>query len=89
MELKGHGGTTMKPKRKCYGEEYYELDNIYNEDVNERYGIKETSVWYNWHEYFFRVIKSLFLQFSHVFHKELAETVSFFGTSEMRGWLFF
>ncbi len=47
MELKGHGGTTMKPKRKCYGEEYYELDNIYNEDVNERYGIKETSVWYN------------------------------------------
>lgn len=39
--------TTMKPKRKSYGEEAYELDNLYNDDVNERYIVTETSVWYS------------------------------------------
>ena len=28
---------TMKPKRKSYNEEFYELDNHYNEDFNDRY----------------------------------------------------
>lgn len=27
----------MKPKRKSYNEDYYELDNHYNEDFADRY----------------------------------------------------
>lgn len=38
------GGTTMKPKRKMYGDEAYELDNLYNEDIDERYAVTGTSV---------------------------------------------
>lgn len=37
----------MKPRRKSYGEEAYELDNIYNEDINSRYEMTDTSVWYS------------------------------------------
>lgn len=38
---------TMKPKRKSYGEEAYELDNLYNEDIDSRYAMTDTSLWYN------------------------------------------
>lgn len=34
----------MKPKRKMYGDEAYELDNLYNEDIDERYAVTGTSV---------------------------------------------
>lgn len=27
----------MKPKRKSYNEEFYELDNQYNEELRDRY----------------------------------------------------
>ena len=27
----------MKPKRKSYKEEFYELDYLYNEDLRDRY----------------------------------------------------
>ena len=27
----------MKPKRKSYNEEFYELDNQYNEELTDRY----------------------------------------------------
>lgn len=37
----------MKPRRKSYDDEAYELDNLYNEDINERYVVTGTSVWYN------------------------------------------
>ena len=30
-------GQAMKPKRKSYNEEFYELDNLYNEDLRDRY----------------------------------------------------
>ena len=38
---------TMKPRRKSYNEELYELDNHYNEDFDERYqSMVNISGWY-------------------------------------------
>lgn len=37
----------MKPRRKSYNEEFYELDNHYNEDFDERYqSMVNISGWY-------------------------------------------
>ena len=39
------GGLTMKLKRKSYGQEDYELDNVYNEE--DLYGqTVDSSIWY-------------------------------------------
>ncbi len=35
--LRVREGQAMKPKRKSYNEEFYELDNLYNEDLRDRY----------------------------------------------------
>lgn len=37
---------TMKPKRKSYNQEEYELDNVYNEE-DVRYGQATPSIWYS------------------------------------------
>lgn len=36
----------MKPKRKSYNQEEYELDNVYN-DEDVRYGQATPSIWYS------------------------------------------
>jgi len=35
----------MKLKRKSYGQEDYELDNVYNEE-DDRYQTVDSSIWY-------------------------------------------
>lgn len=37
MRQAATGGITMKRTRKCYNEEEFELDNVYNEE-DDRYG---------------------------------------------------
>jgi hypothetical protein len=37
----------MRPRRKSYNEESYELDNVYNE-TDDRYGMSsDSSIWYS------------------------------------------
>lgn len=33
--------------KKVYDLESYELDNVYNEDADSRYGRDNSSIWYN------------------------------------------
>ncbi len=35
----------MRPIKKSYNEEEYELDNVYNDD--ERYRTADSSIWYS------------------------------------------
>lgn len=42
------GGIGMKLYgKKSFNEEYYELDNIYNETDDRHYSAMDSSIWYN------------------------------------------
>lgn len=45
--IKFRGGKLMKPKKKCYDQESYELDNIYNEEMDHRGDFLDSSIYYS------------------------------------------